>query len=107
IILNNAPGATVADIASVKNFSIFGVSGTTAGVFDMSKVSGYTSFDVQQSSGDVTFTNAATNSSLSLEGGNSHIVTLQTVDGNGANDSVNVSLGTTASGSETYAQVTT
>jgi len=109
IILANAAAATQADLASYTHFSILGVSGTTSGVFDMSKLtngSGYTSFDVQGSGGNVTFTNAATGSSLSLEGGNSHIITLQTADTTGATDTVNVSLGSATSGSETYAQVT-
>jgi len=110
IVLNNAPAATVADIASVTHFSVFGVAGSTSGVFDLSKLSGngagYTSFDVQGSGGNVTFTNAATGSSLSLENGNSNIITLQTADANGANDSVNVTLGTTTSGGNNYSQVT-
>ena len=106
IVLSNALAATVTDIAAVTHFSIFGVAGSTSGVFDMSKVSGYSAFDVQGSGGNVTFTNAATGSSLSLEGGNSHIVTLQTIDTTGATDSVNVSIGTTTTDGNTYAQVT-
>jgi len=109
IILANAVAATQADLATYTHFSILGVSGTTSGVFDMSKLangSGYTSFDVQGSGGAVTFTNAATDSSLSLEGGNSHIITLQTIDTTGATDSVNLSLGTTTSDGNTYSQVT-
>jgi S-layer protein len=107
IVLDNAPGATEADIAGVSHFSILGVTGSTSGVFDMSKVSGYNAFDVQGSGGDVTFTKAATGSSLSLEGSNSHIVTLQTSDSTGATDSVTVNLGTTtSSGGGDYAQFT-
>jgi len=106
IVLTNAPGATQADIAGVTHFSILGVSGLTSGVFDMSKVSGYNAFDVQGSGGDVTFTKVAASSSLSLENGNSNIVTLQTIDTMGSTDSVSLHLGTTTSGGATYSQVT-
>ena len=110
IVLVGAPAATVTDIAAVKNFTTFGVAGSTSGSFDMSKLANsganYTAFDVQGSGGNVTFTNAAGGSSLSLENGNSYIATLQTADGNGANDSVNVTLGTATEGNTSYAQVT-
>ena len=98
IVLNNAGLATVTDIASATHFSIFGVAGNTHGVFDMSKVSGYDAFDVQGAGGNVTFTNAATGSSLSVEAGgvSSDIITLQTADTAGANDSATVNLGSSS-----------
>ena len=106
IVLNNAGTATVADIASVTHFSIFGINGNTQGVFDMSKVSGYTAYDVQGAGGSVTFTNVANNSTLSVEAGDvsSDIITLQTADANGATDSATVNLG---SASDTPFGITT
>ncbi|HEX7645197.1 MAG TPA: DUF4214 domain-containing protein, partial [Burkholderiaceae bacterium] len=98
IVLQNIAGASSTTIASLSHFSILGVSGSTSGTFDMSKLgngSGYTHFDVQGSNGNVTFTNVATGSTLSLEGGNSNVITLQTADSTGPNDSATVSLGTT------------
>ena len=109
IILDNAPGATQAALAAYSHFSILGVAGSTSGTFDMSKLtngSSYTSFDVQQSSGNVTFTNVATGSTISLEGGNSNVVTLQTADKTGATDSTTVTLGTTSTIGNSYTQVT-
>ena len=109
IILDNAPGATQAALAAYSHFSILGVAGSTSGTFDMSKLSNgssYTSFDVQQSSGNVTFTNVATGSTISLEGGNSNVVTLQTADKTGATDSTTVTLGTTSTIGNSYKQVT-
>ncbi len=95
IVLNNAGTATVADIAAVTHFSIFGIDGNTQGVFDMSKVSGYDAFDVQGAGGNVTFTNAVAGSSLSIEAGDisGDIITLQTADANGASDSTTVNIG--------------
>ena len=109
IVLSDAPGATYADLASYSHFSILGVSGATSGVFDMSKLSngsGYTSFDVQGSGGNVTFTNVAHGSSLSVENSNGNIITLQTADTTGASDSVTLNLGTTTSAGAFYNKVT-
>jgi hypothetical protein len=108
IVLDNIANASVAPLSLYTHFSVLGVAGSTYGVFDMSKVSGYDAFDVQGSGGDVTFTNAAAGSAISLEGGNSHIVTLQTIDTTGATDSVSVHLGTAASTNDTssYQQIT-
>jgi hypothetical protein len=75
-------------------------------VFDMTKAAGFDAFDVQGSGGNVTFVHAAAGSTLSLENGNSYVVTLQTADSNGASDSTTLSLGNATSGSETYTKIT-
>jgi S-layer protein len=94
IVLDNIANASVATLSPYTHFSVLGVAGSTYGVFDMSKATGYNAFDVQASGGDVTFTNVVNNAVLTIDGANSHIVTLQTADTTGATDSVTVNLGT-------------
>ena len=97
IILNNFGATTEAAVASVSNFAILGIAGTTSGVFDMSKATGYTSFDVQQSGGNVSFTGVAAGSSLSIDQGNSHDITLQSADSTGSTDTASVTIGSAVS----------
>jgi S-layer protein len=109
IVLQGISGASTATIASLSHFSILGTAGSTTGVFDMSKASGYNAFDVQGAGGNVTFTNAATGSSLSVDNNdptNLNIYTLQTVDTTGANDSVTLNIGSYSNTGITVAQVT-
>ena len=108
IVLDNIAGASATTLTPYTHFSILGVAGTTSGVFDMNKAAGYTSFDVQDLGGSVTFTNAATNSSLSIEGNvaSPYIVTLQTVDTTGSADTAHVTLGVAGGSSLSINQIT-
>ncbi|HEY8023236.1 MAG TPA: DUF4214 domain-containing protein, partial [Burkholderiaceae bacterium] len=106
IVLSNVVGATAATLAPYAHFSILGISGTTSGVFDMSKAAGYTAFDVQSSGNDVTFSNVAATSTLSIDSSNSHIITMHTVDTTGATDTAHVTLNVAGGSSITVAQIT-
>jgi len=106
IVLQGISNASSATIASLSHFTILGTAGSTSGVFDMSKASGYNTFDVQGSGGNVTFTNAATGSALNVDNANTNIVTLQTVDTTGASDSVTLNIGSYSNTGVTVNQVT-
>jgi hypothetical protein len=107
IVLDNVAAATYAALSPYAHFSVLGVAGTTSGTFDMSRVTGYTAFDVQGVGGNVTFTNAASGSSLSIEGSiaASEYITLQTIDTTGAYDTAFVKLNVTGGAAITVNEI--
>jgi hypothetical protein len=88
-----ATDQTAIDPSLVSHFSTFGVGGSTRGIFDMSALPAYTSFETQGVGGDVTFAGVASRSQLLINDGSYiGVVTLKTADTHGAADTVTLRL---------------
>jgi len=97
ILDGGAFGLTAANTgANVTGFQILGVTSTVTGTVNMSDLaSGFNALDVIGSTG-VTFTNVATNSSVSIDNTTTGTVAVNYIDGTGLNDVVGLTLGTSS-----------
>jgi S-layer protein len=94
-----AAPATSADLGNASGFSVLGIGPDVAsGTFDMSKITGFTSFDVQANTqtGIIALTNVAAGSPLAIDGTFDGTLVYETADSAGATDSLGVTLGAAA-----------
>jgi len=112
LILSNFGAITALTTAAkigtlATNFPVLGFAGTTTGVVDLSKVSGFTGYDIWSlGSGNLTLINAVVAAPLLIQASN-NIIVLQTAGTTGASNIANVTLGTvTNTGSITVSNLT-
>jgi hypothetical protein len=92
---NTAPtGPTY--LGTVSGFKVLGVNIGATETFDFSKITGFSSIDVQNVAATftATFTNVAAGTSIGFSSGSAGNVVYQTADSTGPTDSVTVNLGT-------------
>jgi S-layer protein len=95
-----AAPATSADLGNASGFSVLGIGPDVAsGTFDMSKITGFSGFDVEgdnTTTNTIELTNVAAGSPLAIDGEFDGTLVYQTADSAGATDSLAVTLGAAA-----------
>lgn len=95
----DSAAAPTAALGNVSGFSVLGIgSDVVSGTFDMSKITGFTGFDVQGNTTDPTIalTNVTAGSPLAIDGTFDGTLVYETADSAGATDSLGVTLGAAA-----------